>query len=65
MLYNSPSRGPLDISTLNQYDLAYHIRQFRQERDIAQRGGALQNFTNGAVLKEMERIAAERGVPAE
>jgi hypothetical protein len=65
MLYNSPSRGPLDISTLNQWDLTYHIRKFRQERDLAQQGAAMQNFGHAKELAEMERVAKERGVVVE
>ena len=61
MTYNSPTRGQVEISTMNEWDLKYHIRQFRQERDLAQRGGALQNFARQSELAEMEKTAAAKG----
>jgi ubiquinone/menaquinone biosynthesis C-methylase UbiE len=65
MIHHSKKHGDIEIGDMVEPHLVATIKKLRRERDLAQCGGALQNFTNGAVLKEMERVAAERGVVVE
>jgi hypothetical protein len=65
MVYNSASRGPIEISEMGEHHIKACIKKLRAHRDLAQRGAAMHDFTQGAELAEMEKVAREKGWPVE